>query len=72
MPEFEQNDLTPYRTLNVHFRNEEDISAFAELLGQSITDRTKSMWYPILERNNYQEDEYTDEDAAVASGDYPS
>jgi hypothetical protein len=60
MPEFIQDDLSPYRSISVHFRNEADIADFTEKLGQSVTDRTKSMWHPELERNNYQDDRYTD------------
>ena len=60
MPEFIQDDLSPYRSISVHFRNEADIADFTEKLGQSVTDRTKSMWHPVLERNTYQDDRYTD------------
>ena len=60
MPEFEQEDLKPYRTINLHFRNDEDVNAFAELMNQSITDKTKSMWFPILETNTYKNDFYVD------------
>jgi hypothetical protein len=28
MPEFNQEDLTPYRVINVRFRNEEDVAKF--------------------------------------------
>lgn len=46
MPEFDQKDLMPWQTLKVHFRNVADRIAFAELLGQSVTDLTRSVWYP--------------------------
>ena len=42
MPQFEQNDLDPYRTLTVRFRNEEDLKDFAAKIGHlSITPKTK-------------------------------
>ena len=72
MPEFEQDDLRPYRSIYIHFRNEEDISAFTELIGQSVTDKAKSIWYPKLEINKWQESEYTDEDSTIMEGGYPS
>lgn len=49
MPEFEQEDLTPIKTLKVHFAAQEDIIAFAKLVKQKITDKTKFIWYPEAE-----------------------
>ena len=40
MPEFVQKDLTPAKTLYVHFRNLEDIETFAQLIGQTVTELT--------------------------------
>ena len=37
MPEFEMKDLSSFRKIVVHFRNQEDIDKFAELIGQKIT-----------------------------------
>jgi len=50
MPEFKSEDLSGVRQIIVHFRTHEDAYAFSELLGQSITDKTKSLWYPEAER----------------------
>lgn len=49
MPEFEQEDNAPFKTLYVHFRNEQDYEEFAKLLSQKITKQTKSIWYPKLD-----------------------
>lgn len=46
MPEFEQEDLSPYRTIFIHFRNDEDVRAFERLLGQTITEKKKYYWFP--------------------------
>lgn len=52
MPEFIQEDNEAYAVINVRFRCEEDLRKFANLLDQpSISKKTKSIWYPILERN---------------------
>lgn len=59
MPEFEQDDLTPYRSFNVHLRNAEDVKHFAKLMGQEFTDKTKSIWHPKLIREVYNDKEYT-------------
>jgi hypothetical protein len=49
MPEFTQGNLEPYRTIRVHFKNEEDIALFAALIEQKISDKTKYVWFPRIE-----------------------
>ena len=51
MPEFKQDDKMPYRQIIISFDNEDDIENFSTLLNQSITDKTKSLWYPKKEKN---------------------
>lgn len=46
MPEFIQNDLTPWKTVYVHFEDIEAIRAFAKLVEQPVTTETRSLWYP--------------------------
>lgn len=46
MPEFTSEDKTPKRTLYVHFADDKDVEAFARLVKQTITDKTKFIWYP--------------------------
>lgn len=50
MPEFHQDDLLAWKTLKVHFRSLEDMMAFAELVGEKLTEETKSIWFPHDER----------------------
>ena len=50
MPEFEQEDKKTYKTIYVHFRNEEDYKEFEQLIGQKLTKKTKSIWHPHLDR----------------------
>lgn len=45
MPEFE-NEAEAARTLHVHFPTDDNCAKFCELLGLSITDKTKTIWYP--------------------------
>jgi hypothetical protein len=49
MPEFVQKDKPPFKSIFLHFRNKEDYVAFAKLIEQNLTDKTKSIWYPKLE-----------------------
>ena len=48
MPEFIQEDLTSHRKIIVHFRDDEDVQKFAELIGQRITPKLPSVWYPKM------------------------
>ena len=50
MPEYKQDDNGPWKTVRIHFRNEEDYQEFAKLTGNThLTKKTKSAWYPKLE-----------------------
>lgn len=61
MPEFQQEDLTSHRKIIVHFRNDEDVKKFEELMGQKITPKQKSLWYPYLAPMRYADKLYVDE-----------
>ena len=50
MPEFTQPAAGPFRSLTVHFKDQAAVDAFAKLIGQNLTDRTKSVWYPEAAR----------------------
>ena len=50
MPEFVQNDETPYKQVVVNFRNEEDYQNFGKLVEQTLTFKTKSLWFPKYDR----------------------
>jgi hypothetical protein len=49
MPEYHQEKPDQYHTLFVAFRSEKDMSDFANLLDQEITEKTKSIWHPELD-----------------------
>lgn len=52
MPEFVQENNEAYAVINVRIRCEEDLRKFASLVEQpSISHKTKSIWYPVMERN---------------------
>ena len=56
MPEFKQENNPTYKTVYIHFRNEQDFKKFCENYNklidndQKITEKTKSLWYPHLDR----------------------
>ena len=49
MPEYSQEDLMAFKTVYVHFRNEQDFIDFQNFINQQMTDKTKSIWYPKQE-----------------------
>lgn len=46
MPEYINEDKTANRKIIIHFKNDDDVQGFALLIGQKITEKTKSLWYP--------------------------
>jgi hypothetical protein len=61
MPEYDQDDLTSFRKVIVHFRNREDVDRFAELIGQKITPNQLSLWFPELKKVSHTDKAYIDE-----------
>jgi hypothetical protein len=61
MPEFEQDDLMPWGSVKVNFANETDMKSFAKLVGQAITEKTKSIWHPEAEKAQFADKAYVDE-----------
>jgi hypothetical protein len=47
MPEFIQEKKDAYAKIVVRFDNEEDLQEFANLIGQKLTNKTKSIWHPF-------------------------
>lgn len=47
MPEFVQEKQTPHAKIVFRFANEEDLQEFAKLIGQKLTNKTKSAWFPF-------------------------
>jgi hypothetical protein len=58
MPEFNQQDQMPWQSIKVHFRNREDQQAFARLVGQTVTDNTRSIWYPQADIGHFADKSY--------------
>ncbi len=53
MPEFEQNDLMSWQSINIHFATMADREEFAKLIGRKLTHRTRSIWYPREEIGHF-------------------
>jgi len=61
MPEFEQEKKEPFSKLTIRFETQEDLEDFSKLIGQKLTPKTKSIWYPKLIRGKDQHKRYVDE-----------
>ncbi len=59
MPEFIQEDLSPTKQLIINFESEKDYNDFAELIGQKLTLKTQSVWYPEAEIGRYINKRYS-------------
>lgn len=63
MPEFHQEDLTSHRKIVVHFRNDEDVAEFEEMMKQKITPKQKSIWWPYMPPRRYADKLYVTEES---------
>jgi len=61
MPEFEQEDKRPFRSIIIHFATLEDVGDFSRTIDQKITDKTKSIWHPYKPHDVLKNLGYRDE-----------
>jgi hypothetical protein len=61
MPEFEQQDLSAFQSIHVHFKSQSDVNQFAELIGQKIGEKTRALWYPEAEKIDMKSELYKSE-----------
>lgn len=61
MPEFVQEKQEPYAKIIVRFANKEDLEEFSKMIEQKLTQKTKSIWHPELERGIHSAKRYVDE-----------
>lgn len=61
MPEFKQDAIPVYHSLKIHFLTEEDMNAFAKLVGQTITKTVHYMYYPKQEKEDLKKYRAVDE-----------
>jgi len=61
MPEYDHRNLEPWRSIKVHFRNEDDWQAFSRLVEQRLPIGQNSIWYPKAEIGHYADKRYATE-----------
>jgi hypothetical protein len=60
MPDFVQELQKPFAKIIVRFETEQDLHEFAKLIGQKLTQKTKSIWHPQLIRGKNSNYKYVD------------
>lgn len=60
MPEFNQPDNSAFRQIIVSFDDQAGVDAFAKAIGQDLTAKTKSVWYPPRPTNKVADIFYFD------------
>ena len=61
MPEFNQPDNGAFRQIIISFDDQAGVDKFAKLIGQSLTDKTKSIWFPPRPMNKVADLFYFDQ-----------
>jgi hypothetical protein len=61
MPEFENEDNGAFRTLKVHFANQNDLDDFSQRMGQMISDKAIFIWHPKQIREDLKQYQVQDE-----------
>lgn len=49
MPEFSQQDKTAFKSIVVHFKDQDCYDQFKETVGQNLTPQTRMIWFPEIE-----------------------
>lgn len=62
MPEFRQEDKGAFRSITVHFKDQESVDAFAKALNRNLAKSTKFIWYPEVEIETYVDKRYVTRD----------
>lgn len=61
MPEFNQPDNGAFRQIIISFDDQDGVDKFEALIGQSLTKKTKSLWFPPRATNKVVDLFYFDE-----------
>lgn len=65
MPECNNTDILPFKQLMVNFKDKADYEKFASLIKQTLTEKTKSVWFPEQETVHDSNTVYVDESSLV-------
>jgi hypothetical protein len=60
MPEFNQPNLKPVKTIKVHFFDKDGMHKFSKLVNQLITSKTQSIWFPDVGEDKYMDKRWSE------------
>lgn len=63
MPEFNQPDAGPVKSILVHFATKEDMLKFSKLVNQEITAKLQYIWFPTRDREQLLDKRWSDKKA---------
>jgi hypothetical protein len=66
MPEFFQPAKNAYRSILVHFSDQNGVDKFAKAIEQNITDKTRALWYPPVEVEQVMDKRWVSDAAEVS------
>ena len=61
MPEYVQEKQEPFSKIIFRFKDKDSLDKFSNLIGQKLTEKTKSAWFPELKRGLNSNKRYKDE-----------
>jgi hypothetical protein len=61
MPEFNQQNIKPFKEIIVRFETEKDYINFQKQINQQLTNKTKSIWHPFKSHWGLEKKVYVDE-----------
>ena len=67
MPEFRQSAKGAFKTIAVHFKDQDAIDGFSEVTRQTVGPNTRFIWYPQIEIERYVDKQYTTAPEAPSS-----
>ncbi len=58
MPEFEHEDKTAFKTIQLHLQDEAALADFSKLINQPLTEKTRTVWFPPAPIERMMDKEY--------------
>lgn len=65
MPDYNHSDKSAFRSIVIHFPDQAAVDRFARLVAQTITDKTRFLWFPKAEIETYVDKHYSAREPAV-------
>jgi hypothetical protein len=71
MPSYEHGDLTPIKSIMLHFKTQADVDSFALAVKKPMNDETKYAWWPEMEIETTRDKMYVCDNPELRTPRYP-